>query len=1169
MSKRRTLASRLGGTGAASHGYEEIEAQRTQRAAQPVTAESIPLQRLSIHSRKNSDESAGMSSTFSVDTPLMATAADLDEQRISMPSMELEGAAGRIPANESGGGGGRKRGSGKARTEPLNPLDNTFKRSKYPANVVSNNKYNIITFLPIVLFEQFKFFFNLYFLLVALSQFVPQLRIGYLFTYVGPLVFVLAVTMAKEWHDDHARKKRDKEANSQRYTRLDVDGPVVVPSAKIRVGDLVRIEKNQRVPADMLLLRTTESSGACFVRTDQLDGETDWKLRIAVPPTQKLRDNADLFQLHGSVYADAPHKDIYDFVGTLTIDSGLPGAEAETLPVTVPLGAENTLWANTTLASGSAVGYVIYTGRDTRAAMNTGHAKTKVGILDSEVNRLSKILFVVTLALSLAMVALDGFKAVWYVTLFRFLILLSSIIPISLRVNLDMGKSFYSMTIERDAEIAGSVVRNSMIPEELGRIEYCLTDKTGTLTRNEMELKRIHMGVMAYTLETSDEVTRHVRANLKDRIPTSETLNSASGAAQQPVSLADAGGVGSLAVGHGKARRDMPQRVFDMVESLALCHNVTPAEESAMDNDADAASLHDARLGVAVARPMAYQASSPDEVAIVKWTELVGVVLAERTLTSITLRLDALIPETQDGHGVAPTLTYDILHVFPFTSESKRMGVVVRSRLTGDIYFVQKGADAVMTRIVQFNDWLDEECGNMARDGLRTLVVGRKRISKDTYARFEAAYQRAKVTVVGRADAMQSVVAEYLENDLELLGLTGVEDRLQDNVRATLELLGNAGIKVWMLTGDKVETATCVAVSARLVRRDQLVHVISGLRTAHEVSDALETLRTLSDCCLIIDGDSLQVTLDFFRDEFVQVASTLSAVVCCRCSPTQKADIVRLIQRFTRKRVLAVGDGGNDVSMIQAANVGVGLVGKEGKQASLAADFSINQFSYLARLLLWHGRNSYKRSAKLAQFVIHRGLIISIMQVVFSALFYFAPIALFQGLLLVGYTTVYTMAPVFSLVLDRDISEDIAMLYPELYAELTKGRSLSYKTFFTWLLISIYQGGALMMIALWLFDTEFIHVVSIAFTGLVLNELLMVALEIRTWHRWMIWSILGSLAIYVASIWVLPAYFDVSFIVSAPFVWKTVVITAVSSVPLYIIKAIRRIYAPPAYAKLT
>ncbi|KAJ2911212.1 putative aminophospholipid-translocase [Coemansia aciculifera] len=1078
--------------------------------------EAIPMQRLSRDS---------MSSTFSTDTPLMATVADLDHTAADFDRNEQHSSF--LPQNSSVG-----------RTSPLNPLDNSFKQ-KYAANVVSNNKYNVLTFLPLVLFEQFRFFFNLYFLLVALSQFVPQLRIGYLLTYVGPLVFVLLVTMTKEWHDDHARRRRDNEANGQKYQRLTAEGGrQVIASSKIRVGDFILIEKNQRVPADVVLLRTTESSGACFVRTDQLDGETDWKLRVAVAPTQKLADSAALFDLHGTVYADAPHKDIYSFVGTLRIT----GSQEET--VTLPLSVENTMWANTTLASGAAVGYVIYTGRDTRAAMNTGHAKTKVGILDTEVNRLSKILFVVTLVLSLAMVALDGFKAVWYITLFRFLILFSSIIPISLRVNLDMGKSFYSLGIERDREIAGSVVRNSMIPEELGRIEYCLTDKTGTLTCNEMELKRIHMGVMAYTLETSDEVTRHVRHHYQ-----MDTSNTAAPIVDGGLTRAHHG---------GKARRDMPQRVFDMVESLALCHNVTPAEDedgSATDNGS-------------LRRRMAYQASSPDEVAIVQWTEHVGVVLSERTLTTMTLRLDASIADDADSGSPPPFLIYDILHVFPFTSESKRMGIVVRSRQSNEIYFIEKGADVVMAQIVQYNDWLDEECGNMARDGLRTLVVGRKRLTRDTYERFDAAYQRAKLSVVGRAAAMRDVVADYLENDLELLGVTGVEDRLQDNVRATLELLGNAGVKVWMLTGDKVETATCVAVSARLVRRDQLIHVIANLRAPHEASDALETLRTLPDCCLVIDGDSLQVTLDFYRDEFVAIAAQLPAVVCCRCSPTQKADIVRLIQRATRKRVLAIGDGGNDVSMIQAADVGVGLVGKEGKQASLAADFSILQFSFLARLLLWHGRNSYKRSAKLAQFVIHRGLIISIMQVVFSALFYFAPIALFQGMLLVGYTTVYTMAPVFSLVLDRDVSEDIALLYPELYADLTKGRSLSYKTFFTWLLISIYQGGALMLIAAWLFDTEFIHVVSIAFTGLVLNELLMVALEIRTWHRWMAWSILGSLAIYVASIWVLPAYFDPSFILSTAFVWKTVVITAVSSVPLYIIKFLRRIYAPPAYAKL-
>jgi phospholipid-translocating ATPase len=142
-----------------------------------------------------------------------------------------------------------------------------------------------------------------------------------------------------------------------------------------------------------------------------------------------------------------------------------------------------------------------------------------------------------------------------------------------------------------------------------------------------------------------------------------------------------------------------------------------------------------------------------------------------------------------------------------------------------------------------------------------------------------------------------------------------------------------------------------------------------------------------------------------FQQEFIQIATALPTVVACRCSPTQKADVARLIRSYTKKRVCCIGDGGNDVSMIQAADVGLGIVGKEGKQASLAADFSILQFSYLSKLLCWHGRNSYKRSAKLAQFVVHRGLLVAVIQAVFSCIVYFSPVAIFQDWLSVGYAT--------------------------------------------------------------------------------------------------------------------------------------------------------------------
>jgi len=513
-------------------------------------------------------------------------------------------------------------------------------------------------------------------------------------------------------------------------------------------------------------------------------------------------------------------------------------------------------------------------------------------------------------------------------------------------------------------------------------------------------------------------------------------------------------------------------------------------------------------------------------------------------------------------------LTYSILQIFPFTSETKRMGIIVKDEESGEIVFYMKGADSVMQTIVQYNDWLDEECGNMAREGLRTLVVAKKSLTEEQYQDFENRYHQAKMSVQDR-NVKVLAVQESLERDMELLCVTGVEDQLQDGVRSTLELLRNAGIKIWMLTGDKLETATCIAKSSRLVSRTQDIYIFRSVTNRAEAHLEMNTFRRKNDSVLIITGECLQVCLRFYEHEFVELACQCPAVVVCRCSPTQKAEIVHLLKTHTKKNTCAIGDGGNDVSMIQAADAGVGIVGKEGRQASLAADFSLVEFKHLSKLLLVHGRNSYLRSSSLSQFVIHRGLIISTMQAVFSAVFYFASISLFPSILMVGYSTLFTNFPVFSLVLDKDVSAEIAMTYPELYKDLTKGRSLSFKTFFVWTLISMYQGGTLMYGSLFLFEDDFLHIVAIAFTSLILTELLMVALTIRTWHLMMFLMELLSLAIYVASIFIFQDIFDLTFLASVDFLWKVVVITSVSCIPLYVLKYLRRKFSPPSYSKLT
>uniref|UniRef100_A0A8C0BQI2 Phospholipid-transporting ATPase n=1 Tax=Buteo japonicus TaxID=224669 RepID=A0A8C0BQI2_9AVES len=966
---------------------------------------------------------------------------------------------------------------------------------KYPKNAIKNQKYNVFTFIPGVLYEQFKFFLNLYFLVVSCSQFVPALKIGYLYTYWAPLGFVLTVTVVREAVDEFRRYKRDKEMNSQLYSKL----------------------TNQRIPSDMVFLRTSEKTGSCFIRTDQLDGETDWKLKVAVSCTQRLPALGDLFSINAYVYAQKPQLDIHSFEGTFTREDSDPAVHES-------LSIENTLWASTVVASGTVIGVVIYTGKETRSVMNTSNPKNKVGLLDLELNQLTKALFLALVALSVVMVTLQGFVGPWYRNLFRFLLLFSYIIPISLRVNLDMGKAAYGWMIMKDDNIPGTVVRTSTIPEELGRLVYLLTDKTGTLTQNEMIFKRLHLGTVSYGTDTMDEIQSHI-------------INSYS----QPSAP--------------KVRKSVSSRIHEAVKAIALCHNVTPVYESraGVSGETEYAEVDQDFSD----ENRTYQASSPDEVALVQWTESVGLTLVNRDLTSMQLK-------TPDGH----ILTYYILQIFPFTSESKRMGIIVRDESSGEITFYMKGADVAMSTIVQYNDWLEEECGNMAREGLRTLVVAKKSLTEEQYQDFESRYNQAKLSIHDRNLKVAAVV-ESLEREMELLCLTGVEDQLQADVRPTLEMLRNAGIKIWMLTGDKLETATCIAKSSHLVSRTQDIHIFRPVTTRGEAHLELNAFRRKHDCALVISGDSLEVCLKYYEHEFVELACQCPAVVCCRCSPTQKAHIVKLLQHHTGKRTCAIGDGGNDVSMIQAADCGIGIEGKEGKQASLAADFSITQFKHIGRLLMVHGRNSYKRSAALGQFVMHRGLIISTMQAVFSSVFYFASVPLYQGFLMVGYATIYTMFPVFSLVLDQDVKPEMALLYPELYKDLTKGRSLSFKTFLIWVLISIYQGGILMYGALLLFESEFVHVVAISFTALILTELLMVALTIRTWHWLMVVAEFLSLGCYVASLAFLNEYFDVAFITTVTFLWKVSAITVVSCLPLYIIKYLKRKFSPPSYSKLT
>ncbi|CAF90078.1 unnamed protein product, partial [Tetraodon nigroviridis] len=292
---------------------------------------------------------------------------------------------------------------------------------------------------------------------------------------------------------------------------------------------------------------------------------------------------------------------------------------------------------------------------------------------------------------------------------------------------------------------------------------------------------------------------------------------------------------------------------------------------------------------------------------------------------------------------------------------------------------------------------------------------------------------------------------------------------------------------IWMLTGDKLETATCIAKSSHLVSRNQDIHVFRAVSNRGEAHLELNAFRRKHDCALVISGDSLEAV---FSSIFYFAS-------------------VPLYQGF-----LMVGYAPLSIIKIFTTNDKVDN--------------------------------------------LHNILVVLVIPYVTSC-----------RILLCRYATIYTMFPVFSLVLDEDVKPDMALLYPELYKDLTKGRSLSFKTFLIWVLISVYQGGILMYGGLVLFESEFVHVVAISFTALILTELLMVALTIRTWHWLMMMAEFFSLACYLASLAFLNEYFDLSFITTWPFLWKVFAVTLVSCFPLYVIKYLKRKFSPPSYSKLS
>ena len=1045
------------------------------------------------------------------------------------------------------------------------------------SNKEENHKYSIILFLPIVLFNQFRQFGNFFYLLLSISQFIPQFKVGFLFTYISPLAMVVSFSMGKELYDDIKRRIQDKKTNSTLITTISLDkdtwkvNRTQKKAADLQIGDIIELKKDTRVPADIIVLKTfndTEDNQA-FIRTDQLDGETDWKLRKAPGLTQE-KSERDLVYMNGYIQYEPPSKLIYNFEGVLKYqnDQGVMQKEA--------LNLENTMWASTVVASQKIIGIVIYTGKETRAQMNSSTPKIKIGVLDDELNTLNKYLFVIMFALSLILTLLKGFYLTMIFTFIKFIILFCAIIPIALRVNLDVSKTWFSYVISKDKSIPETIARNSTIPEELGRISYIFSDKTGTLTKNEMIFKKIAMETEQFGEESfndlidilSDEC-QSCDAPLLDlfnmaKYKNNENLNNNKNINEENI-IDTNSNQNSLSISNNdinllsksvdsnrkpkRIRRERNKLIRDTITAMVLCNNVTPTETG-------------------------YQASSPDEIALVKFAERLNMKLFHRTDKEIKIKDSAQNIEE-----------FEVLANFPFSSDTKRMGIVLKNKKHGHIIYYLKGAENVMMKFVkkEYIGYIKENAENLATKGLRTLVLTQKIISQEEFDIWNEEYTEALSSMDNRKQKIDDAISK-LENNMDFLCVTGVEDLLQDEVATTIDNLRNAGMKVWMLTGDKVETATCISISAGIKKKNQKIFTIryddllnygendeNNVKRLEKLNELLTeyTKKIQTDPHLfIIDGDSLDLALKHCESHFFNTVMQALSVVCCRCSPTQKRIIVKTIKKYTDARTAAVGDGGNDVAMIQEADVGIGIVGKEGLQASLAADYSIKEFKTLNILLLWWGRNAYKNTSMVANFVIHRGLIISINQFIFSFIFYYNAVALYNGMLCFGYSTIFTSLPSITILLDRDIDKDNVLKFPSLYEILLKGRELNFKNFLWWVFKSIFQSAIIMFGSLLVFKDElFLNIVTVTFTALIYLEILNVYMEINKFHWFMIFGLIATFIVYTLTIILLPNVLTVS-VLNFKNLLLIGVLSVVAWAPFFIVSKIQKWFFPQTTEKL-
>ncbi|XP_011693120.1 PREDICTED: probable phospholipid-transporting ATPase IF [Wasmannia auropunctata] len=926
--------------------------------------------------------------------------------------------------------------------------ENDSQEKHFVTNRVKSHKYTIWNFIPKNLFEQFRRVANFYFLLSTIIAATTESPVSPI-TSALPLSFVILVTACKQGYEDYLRYKTDKRDNRRSVSVIRNKCSQDIYCEQIMVGDFVKVSRDEDVPCDIVLLYS-ETPGCCYVTTSNLDGETNLKT-LLVPKVVSTMTLQEIVAMQATITCQQPMANLYTFQGKLEINDDGGGTSGH-------LTIDNLMLRGSRLKDTEyVVGCAIYTGQDTKLSLNSKIISNKFSTAEKSINKYLIVYVVILLTEVLVCTMLKLYSETfqrWEIYLgpqpritfnslvtdiLSFLILFNYIVPISLYVSVEFQKFFGSFYFGWDLDMYDkandqpAIANSSDLNEELGQVEYLFTDKTGTLTENLMIFKRCSVDGNVYIEKDCD-------GNLYLLPPNGNEQEAVKQAAWE-------------------------KDIWHFMISISLCHVVQIAPPSRRPEIiARRTQFRESFRLKKITRVNSslmmhpdlpeYQAASADEKALVEASARCGVILQKNTNDEMHIKINE------------NNLVFQKLEMLEFTSERKRMSVIVKDT-AGDIWLYCKGADSsVMPLITEGTiQKATVHVEDFSMRGLRTLVVACKKMKQPEYESLMQNVEQARQIIGPERETSVMRAYNLMESGLTLLGVTAVEDRLQDKVQETLECLRVAGIKIWVLTGDKAETAENIAFLCGHFKKGtevlKLMEETSG-QTCCLVLTTIERkikLEPYKQYGLIIDGTSMAATLRNCPELFKSVGMACEAVVCCRLTPLQKSEIVHLIKTArNRPHTAAIGDGGNDVSMIQEAHVGIGILGKEGRQAAISADFAFSKFKYLRKALLVHGHWYYLRISFLMQFFFYKNVVFITPQVLFGIHNGFSTQELYDGIFLMGFNLIFTSFPIVIYGLyEQNYNARKLMEQPYLYKLNRNNYLMSRQQFVAWLFLGLWH----------------------------------------------------------------------------------------------------------------